>query len=657
MKRRAIFFGVDDYAHISPLSGAVADATAMRDFFSRPEWGFSAELYANPRYDGEVTARVGQMREGMEAGDLLLVYFAGHGVEIRGAQRLLCAEASRLAVYRDANANAVELQSLEDAARGPQDTVFVIDACRVDIVREGVEAIDEFEKLKGKLAEQNISYQDVLSGRIKLRGFFGGLFTRAGARKRDLAFADDQGAQQTAAQQSGGTWRADRTAPGKVAKLFSCRSGTFSAEFGGRGLFTRALLEELGDSAARGFAAQVAEPLRERVNRRMAGLAREGGLSVDQRAQIIVDLPVEILPGKSEAGGDAPSPSPKPAPLPAEGRGFTCATGSIPMRWCPATTSGEWRRARGTDFFEMGSLKEETGRNPWLAWDGDVAEVRHRVRLSRGFWMGETEVTQRQWREIMGTTVVDMAAKALSDPTVYSFASQSAPGTFRRGTIRQRRGDVAPESVCYNKDANAPIYWVSWEDAMEFCRRLNDGERKAGRLPAGYAYRLPTEAEWEHACRAGTETTLPNGRPWELLGNMDAPALDGIAWYGGNSAVGWDGPGADVEGWRRSGCKMQHPVDGNAAMRRVDGKAPNPWGIRDMLGNVWEWCHDRMGPYPQGEARDPTGPLAGSCRVVRGGSWYSDAAECRPACRWRFEQGFRFWTIGFRVALGPELQR
>ncbi len=135
---------------------------------------------------------------------------------------------------------------------------------------------------------------------------------------------------------------------------------------------------------------------------------------------------------------------------------------------------------------------------------------------------------------------------------------------------------------------------------------------------------------------------------------MDAPALDDIAWYGGNSAVGWRGPGADVEAWRDGGCRMQHPVDGNAAMRDATRKAPNAWGIKDMLGNVWEWCQDRMAPYPQGEVQDPAGPDAGQCRVVRGGSWYSDAAECRPACRWRFEQGFRFWTIGFRVVLGPE---
>jgi formylglycine-generating enzyme required for sulfatase activity len=651
MQRKGLFIGVNEYEHISRLSGAVSDARTMRDFFSRPDWGFSTDVLENPRYPGEVLDCVRRAREGMGAGDLLLVYFAGHGVHLNGGQRLLCTNATPLAVHRDDE--AVKQQSLEDAARGPQDTVLIFDACRSDVVLEGVEAIASLEKIKAKLAEQNIPLADVLSGKISLRGVFGGLFEGRGPKKRDLSFATDDEATHPAKPAAGAGMREAGRPRGELAVLYSCLKETFSAEFNGHGLFTTALLDELRESAGAGLAVLVGHPFCDRLNARMADLSRRNGLSVDQRAQILSDRPVEIVPGRRPAC-DSPCGARKTAAGPVEGSPCVCATGAIPLLWCPATTDGEWRTASGADFFQMGSRKEEEGRNPWLPWDDDVAEVRHRVRLSRGFWIGETEVTQRQWREVMGTTVVDMAARALSDTAEYAFASQGSPGRFWRGTIRRRRGGASPEELCYNKDGDAPIYWVSWDDAQDFCRRLNERERDAGRLPSGYAYRLPTEAEWEYACRAGTDSTLPNGEPWRLLGNMNAPALDGIAWYGGNSAVGWDGPGADVEGWRSSGCQMQHPVDGNAAMRRVDRKAPNAWGVRDMLGNVWEWCHDWMGPYPQGETEDPAGPPDGRYRVVRGGSWYSDAADCRPACRWRFEQGFRFWTIGFRVVLGRE---
>ncbi len=652
MTRKGLFIGVDDYYPLSKLSCAVADATEMREFFSRPEWGYATEPCENPKFPGEVLERVRKIKEGLQAGDLLLVFFAGHGVEIGGAPRLLCAKANPRAVHFDDD--AIKLQTLEDAASGPQDTVFIFDACQEDIVSEGIEAKDELEALERKLAEQGISLADLKSGKIKLRGLFGGLFAKGEAKKRDLSFAKDDDAQPPINPAIGAGNKGARGARGQVAILFSCQRGDFSKEFNGHGLFTRALLDEMLKSVNDNLAVQIAEPFRERLNIRMAELAWRQGLPGDQRAQIRFDRPVEIIPGRSDSRDQSKAPPASPTQS-IEGRPFTCATGAIPMLWCPATADGRWRKASGTDFFQMGSRKEEAGRNPWLAWDDAVAEVRHRVRISRGFWIGETEVTQRQWNEVMGTSVVDMAAEALADTTAYDFASQSSPGRFWRGTIRQRRGDAAPKDLCYNKGGDAPIYWVSWDDAQGFCRRLNERERAAGRLPPGYAYRLPTEAEWEYACRAGTDSTLPNGRPWQLLGNMNAPALDDIAWYGGNSAVGWDGPGADVENWRRGGCNMQHPVDGRAAMRRVDGKAPNPWGIRDMLGNVWEWCHDWMAPYPQDDVEDPSGPQNGQCRVVRGGSWYSDAAECRPACRWRFEQGFRFWTIGFRVVLGPEL--
>ena len=143
---------------------------------------------------------------------------------------------------------------------------------------------------------------------------------------------------------------------------------------------------------------------------------------------------------------------------------------------------------------------------------------------------------------------------------------------------------------------------VSWDDVQEFIRRLNAtvGEER---------YRLPTEAEWEYAARAGTSG--------DRYGNVDA-----IAWCGDNSR------------WRT------HPVG---------RKAPNAWGLYDMLGNVWEWTQDWYGDYPGGSVTDPRGPVSGSGRVCRGGSWYSNAGGCRASDRHYYSPGHRGSGLGFRL--------
>jgi thioredoxin-like negative regulator of GroEL len=207
--------------------------------------------------------------------------------------------------------------------------------------------------------------------------------------------------------------------------------------------------------------------------------------------------------------------------------------------------------------FVMGSPSNEPGR--------DSDEDQRRAPITRGFWLGETEVTQAQWRAVMGTT---------------PWQGQSY--------VQEGAGVAATH--------------VSWEDAQEFCRRLTQSERTAGRLPTGHAYRLPREAEWELACRAGMKTAYSFGNDPGKLGEY---------------AVFRDS--------RRG-----------AFAHEVKLRKPNDWGFYDMHGNVWEWCEDIY---------------SGSMRVGRGGSWGSSAENCRSAYRVRSEPGPRNFILGFRPAL------
>ena len=218
-----------------------------------------------------------------------------------------------------------------------------------------------------------------------------------------------------------------------------------------------------------------------------------------------------------------------------------------------------------------------------------------RVRLTQGFWMGKYEVTQRQWESVMG----------------------SNPSRFK------------------NCGGDCPVERVSWNDVQEFIGKLN------ARL-AGRPYRLPTEAEWEYAARAGTESDTYAG-DLRITGNRNAPLLDRIAWYGGNSGVSYDG-GQDCSHWK----EMQYRSN-RCGTHPVGRKAPNAWGLHDMLGNLWEWTGDRYGDYPGGSVTDPAGPRSGSYRVFRGGSWSGFAGICRSANRSRNSPGSRNYSLGFRL--------
>jgi formylglycine-generating enzyme required for sulfatase activity len=253
---------------------------------------------------------------------------------------------------------------------------------------------------------------------------------------------------------------------------------------------------------------------------------------------------------------------------------------SLELVWIPAGS------------FTMGSPDNESGRY-------DDEGPQHKVTISKGFWMGKTEVTQRQYLALMGR-----------NPSYFKNAGQ-----------------------------DAPVEMVTWNDAKSFCGKLQS------RLPPdlrGLTARLPMEAEWEYACRSGTTTALYTGG-LTIRGENNGPELDAIAWYGGNSEVRYEG-GYDSSGW--SNKQYDHK---RAGTQLVGRKQPNAWGLYDMLGNVWEWCEDSERGYTASAQTDPEG--SGSSRVLRGGSWHNYARNCRSAIRRSFGPGLRSINIGFRVVL------
>ena len=241
------------------------------------------------------------------------------------------------------------------------------------------------------------------------------------------------------------------------------------------------------------------------------------------------------------------------------------ATVAMDMIWCPPGT------------FTMGSPLDEVGRN--------TNETEHNVSLTTGFYLGKYELTQVQYEAVMtGVT-----------------------------------GDRNATPSHFHGYSNRPVEKVSWDDAQVFLTRLN--EQQAGNLPAGWSYVLPTESQWEYACRAGTTTAYSWG--------------DSIA--GTNANYNWDGGAIDGNDFKQT--------------RDVGQYNANAWGFFDMHGNVWEWVNDRYAADYQMDnpAIDPTGSASGSNRIIRGGAWSNDSLYLRSASLSKHLTNFRYHTLGFRV--------
>jgi uncharacterized protein (TIGR02996 family) len=226
----------------------------------------------------------------------------------------------------------------------------------------------------------------------------------------------------------------------------------------------------------------------------------------------------------------------------------------------------------GPGRFLMGSPESEDGRRD--------NEAQHTVTLSRGFWLAVTPVTQSQWQAVMDGPLAQVKR-------VFQYS--------------------------YFKGKDLPVETVTWDDCQAFCRQL--GER------AGQSLRLPTEAEWEYACRAGTSTPFFVG---EVLSVEQANVERSVY---RTTAVG--------------------TVDTTA----VGSFPPNAWDLYDMHGNVWEWCQDWYAPSGQEEVQDPAGPATGTARVLRGGCWGYRSWDCRAAYRNWDAPAYRDDIVGFRVAI------
>jgi len=218
--------------------------------------------------------------------------------------------------------------------------------------------------------------------------------------------------------------------------------------------------------------------------------------------------------------------------------------------------------------FVMGSPENELGR--------DSKEIQHSVTFTQAFYIQTTEVTQGQWKAVMG-----------NNPSYFSSC-----------------GD------------NCPVEKVSWNDVMEFIISLNEKENKL-------EYRLPTEAEWEYAARAGSTSAFANGKISETGCALDVN-LNEMGWYCGNE---------------------------NSKTHPVAQKNANAWGLFDMHGNVWEWCNDWYDSYPDISVTNPTGPSSGTQRVLRGGDWGSPSQSSRSAKRSATFPSYCDSNFGFRLSI------
>jgi len=266
-------------------------------------------------------------------------------------------------------------------------------------------------------------------------------------------------------------------------------------------------------------------------------------------------------------------------------------TNSLGMKFVKIT-SGNFMMGSGISPSEI--ARQYGGKEEW--YKDDIPQ--HRVTIRHPFFVQTMEVTVGQWRLFV------------KDTSYKTEAETGGGATILTDNEWQKTEGYYWDNPGFPQTKMHPVTCVSWNDVQAFIEWLN---RKEGKT-----YRLPTEAEWEYACRAGSTASFSFGDDLINLGKY--------AWYWNNAN-------------RRS-----HPVG---------KKEPNPWNIHDIYGNVWEWCEDWYGKYPAGPVVDPAGPSSGTAKVFRGGSAYSQAWFCRSAYRGGYQPDGSFTSLGFRLVSTP----
>ena len=599
-KRVALVIGCETYGSANTLKNPKNDAALLSARLKQLQ--FDSVLSFTDVTAKTFNRKLEEFKTAAFQADVAVFYFAGHGMEVEDINYLLPTDAV-LEEAADLKQEAISLPSILTLLTEAQvkAKVVILDCCRDNPFAN---------------AQQERAW-------LRTRAF-----RSTGSEQAGLA--------EVKTELNLGTVVMFAAAPGKRAK---------DGPAGGNSPFATALAATLGLSGKDGSTPEnVFETMMSVADAvtQTTGGVQEPWLKFDGQPQLLRRLafaPVSLVRHEGSAPVMPFIPPPPPPPVMDDYQLLAGTTAgerklievspgvTVPFRWCPPG-----RFTMGSPASEHAVLKA-AGKEESFYSD----EVEHTVTLTKGFWLAETEVTQGQWQAVMGTTLLQQANRALADDTEFTINGKKQP---YRAFSGMQKGEGA--KLIGVESEKVAMYFVNWEEADEFCTKAS---RHAGQR--GWVIALPTEAQWEYACRSGTSGMTYTG-DFTIKGENHAPGLDAIAWYGGNSSVGYSGTGWNTDAWK----EKQYP-GGMAGPRRVGGRQANEWGLYDMLGNVWEWCADYYGPYAPGSATDPQGATTGANRVIRGGSWSGVAARCRAARRVNDEPGYRNYYLGFRPALVP----